>query len=76
MVGDQTTNQAANSLKKGKKNSPVLEQQNCSPSSCAATPLGSKPVCVCLLGRLGAGPPVVGGRWVGSHGPTGGDLSK
>jgi hypothetical protein len=26
MVGDQTANQAANPLKKGKKKSPVLEQ--------------------------------------------------
>jgi hypothetical protein len=33
MVGDQTANQAANPLKKGKKEkkkSPLLEQENCS----------------------------------------------
>jgi hypothetical protein len=53
MVGDQSANQTAKPLKKGKK-SPVLEQYNCSLSCSDVTPLTSSLVCVCLLGRSGA----------------------
>jgi hypothetical protein len=54
IVGNQTASQAAKSLKKGEKISPVLEQLNCSLSCADVTPLASSPVCVCLLDKFGA----------------------
>jgi hypothetical protein len=45
---------AAKSLKEGKKKSLVQEQWNFRLSSSGVTPLASRPICLCLLGRFGA----------------------
>jgi hypothetical protein len=53
MVGDQTTNQAAKPLKKGgKKNHQFWNSKIV--GLVVFTSLASTPVCVCLLGMLGA----------------------
>jgi hypothetical protein len=67
MVGDQIVNKAINPIKKGEKNSPVLEELNCSTTCFDATLLAYRPVCVCLSGRFGALLWWVASGW----GPTG-----
>jgi hypothetical protein len=53
MVGEQTTNQAAKPLKKGgKKNHQFWNSKIV--GLVVFTSLASTPVCVCLLGMLGA----------------------
>jgi hypothetical protein len=76
MVDDQTVNQAANQLKKG-KNKNLIFKQNHQFWSSKITVLfilmpASRPVCVCLFSRFGLFLWQMDGG--GSHGPSGGGL--